>query len=379
MASATPSETASKRIVWAHVDNPQHLSALREVAYRLREFSPDLEWVFTVPEGAGFGDKAVQEINLSSAAAAQKWVNKLHPALCFWSASIISAATFNQCHRLGIPVMVANPDIAGLKKRSWLWRQTSMRPALRPVTQYFAAQHSDLAGLRSVGVASDKVKVTGPLVEGGIPLKCDPTERDQFGATLSSRPVWFAANVPEAELFGIFSALATAQRSAHRLCFILDLADLSLINQVAETLSNKGYIVHQRAVEGEPDERTQVFLADGPEDLGLWYRLAALTFMGGTFSDQPCLDPMAPAALGSAILHGKKINNHHDAYARLALGGATLQVSEPGNLGTDVARALAPDQSALMAQAGWLVISQGAEVIDTLVEAIAELFPGPDA
>jgi 3-deoxy-D-manno-octulosonic-acid transferase len=55
--------------------------------------------------------------------------------------------------------------------------------------------------------------------------------------------------------------------------------------------------------------------------LGLWYRVAPISLVGGSLQPIGGHNPFEPAALGSAILHGPYVTNFVDIYQRLSEAG----------------------------------------------------------
>ena len=111
-------------------------------------------------------------------------------------------------------------------------------------------------------------------------------------------------------------------------------------------------------------------IAEGLTELGLWYRLAPVCFMGGTLfaGGVGGRTPFEPAALGSAILHGPNPGPHREAYARLSEARATRQVASPAALATAVADLIAPDKAAVLAHNAWAATSGGTEVAERVVQ-----------
>ena len=143
---------------------------------------------------------------------------------------------------------------------------------------------------------------------------------------------------------------------------------------MAQALDEAGLRVALRAEGAEPEDRTQVYLADGTSEMGLWLRLAPLTFLGGTLARGPGgRSPFEAAALGSALLHGPVTAPHKEAWLRLETAGATRAVSNAAELGQAVEALLAPDRAAAMAQAGWDVATEGAEVMNRVADLVEEL------
>ena len=107
--------------------------------------------------------------------------------------------------------------------------------------------------------------------------------------------------------------------------------------------------------------------------MGLWYRLAPITFMGSSLqSGQWGRDPNEPAAHGSAILYGPYVRRYLSSYTRFAEAGAARIVRDAETLGTAVKRLIPADQSAAMAHAAWDVASQSAGVTDKILDLVQD-------
>ena len=115
-------------------------------------------------------------------------------------------------------------------------------------------------------------------------------------------------------------------------------------------------------------QEQQAYVADIQGELGLWYRIAPLTFMGGTLSEGGAASPLEPIVLGSAIIHGPRKAPHEARYTRLADAQACREVRTAGELGVAVGALISPEQTARMAMAGWAEITQNAEIINDLIQ-----------
>ena len=118
----------------------------------------------------------------------------------------------------------------------------------------------------------------------------------------------------------------------------------------------------------------EVYITDGPSEMGLWYRLAPIAFLGGSlYGGGSQRDPFEAAALGSAILHGPQTGKWTQRFLRLSEARASRQVSGATDLAGGLADLLAPDRAARLAQAAWAAASAGAEVTDRIVLQIRAL------
>ena len=78
---------------------------------------------------------------------------------------------------------------------------------------------------------------------------------------------------------------------------------------------------------------TAVYICDTIGELGLFYRLAGVVFVGKSFVAGGGQNPIEPARLASAILHGPMVGNFADAYAALDEAGGALPVARPEDWG----------------------------------------------
>lgn len=215
----------------------------------------------------------------------------------------------------------------------------------------------------------------GALSEPPEPLYGSEAERASMAEAMGARPVWLATSVPEAELEDILAAHRYAQRHAHRLLLLLAPDRETDGAALAERLIAAGWAVARRSKEGEPEPTTEIFIADDDYEYGLWYRLAALSFMGGTLSGtaKSPRSPLEAAALGSAILHGPKLGPHREDYLRLEAAKACRGVHRPGDLPDAVADLISPKLSAMLAHNAWAVTSGGAGAVENMVRDLVDI------
>ncbi|MEM9524657.1 MAG: 3-deoxy-D-manno-octulosonic acid transferase, partial [Pseudomonadota bacterium] len=224
--------------------------------------------------------------------------------------------------------------------------------------------------LERLGLPRDSMRITGTLKESAEALPCDETERDRIARSLRGRPVWLAASTHEGEEVLVARAHRIAMRVSHRLLLIVAPRHPDRGPDIARALSKDGWSVARRTADEGIEPETEIYVADTVGEMGLWYRLAPISFMGGSFVEIGGHNPFEPAALGSAILHGPHVTNFQDIFERLARVEAARPVGTEKELGESVQKLLSPDRAARMAHAAWEVCSAGADVTDQAVDLI---------
>ncbi|MDQ7079854.1 MAG: 3-deoxy-D-manno-octulosonic acid transferase, partial [Paracoccaceae bacterium] len=168
-----------------------------------------------------------------------------------------------------------------------------------------------------------------------------------------------------------------AARAAQRLLLIIAPRHPERGPEIAEMLRKDGWKIAVRSQGEIPNATTEIYLADTLGEMGLWYRLAPVTFLGGSLVEIGGHNPFEPAALGSAIIHGPHVFKVEDIFNRLAAAGATVKVGSAEQLGRMVVQVLSPEKAAAMAHAAWEVSSAGAEVTDRALMLLADHLPPP--
>jgi 3-deoxy-D-manno-octulosonic-acid transferase len=92
---------------------------------------------------------------------------------------------------------------------------------------------------------------------------------------------------------------------------------------IARTIEASGLHAGLRSREELPTAITDIYVADTMGELGLFYRLAPVVFMGGSLVPHGGQNPIEAVKLGASIVHGPHVFNFADVYEALdSAGGA---------------------------------------------------------
>ena len=138
----------------------------------------------------------------------------------------------------------------------------------------------------------------------------------------------------------------------------------------ADRLREGGFNVALRSRDEASGTEVQIYIADTKGEMGLWYRLAPISFLGRSLGPGGGVNPYEAAALGSAIVHGPRVENFRQAYARLTAANASRRVRNAEELGDAIEQLLSPDKAATIAHEAWNISSSGAEVTDKVKDLI---------
>jgi 3-deoxy-D-manno-octulosonic-acid transferase len=125
-------------------------------------------------------------------------------------------------------------------------------------------------------------------------------------------------------------------------------------DEVARIAAAAGHRIARRSADELPGEppgelpaaQADIWLADTLGEMGLWYRLASICFVGGSLVPAGGHTPFEPIQLGAAVLHGPHVANFAPAYAALDRGGGAVAVADAAALAAAIARLLERPEAA---------------------------------
>jgi 3-deoxy-D-manno-octulosonic-acid transferase len=366
------------QLVWFHAASVGEAASLLELLRRLQQVRPALTCLVTTVTvtSAHFVSERLPEncIHQFAPVDVVPWVRAFldhwRPDVAVWTESELWPAMLAEAYDRGIPMLLINGRISARSFRRWR-ALGGMPAALLGRFERILAQ-DDLAGeqLAALGADPDRLSVEGSLKEGAAPLPYDEAERRQVARAFAGRPVWLAASTHPGEEEIVLAAHARARRALPMLALILAPRHPARGDALAEMLRGRGLQAAQRGRDEPIGADTDVYLADTLGEMGLWYRIASVSFVGGSLVDIGGHNPFEPALLGSAILYGPHVRNFIDGYRRLVAADAAVLVRNEAELGEALVATMAPDRAAAMAAAAWEVCSEGADVTDTVLAAI---------
>lgn len=364
----------SGSLVWVHGAPGTRPESLRQIATILQRERPGTFSLLTCESGDVPDPELFPATCLSDRSPSERlpdlraFLDHWHPQACLVIGTSLRAGLIHETHARGIPLLMADAKFD--TDPAPIWRRGLVRSLLNRFARILAQDSASVAALRAAGGPSLGVELGGRIEESTDPLPCNEAERHDNAELLKARPVWLAVSCPIDEEEAVIAAHIHALSYAHRLLLILCPSEPARAPALAQRIADAGLIAAIRAADQEPDANVQVLITDGPSELGLWYRLAPVSYMGGSLSHSGAQrSPYEPAALGSAIVHGPFPGAYPEAFQRLSDARATRPVGDGDELCNAIADLIAPDKAALLAHSAWVTASGGAEVAERVVAA----------
>jgi 3-deoxy-D-manno-octulosonic-acid transferase len=276
--------------------------------------------------------------------------------------------------RAGSPIAMINGRISERSFNRWRKAPALIGELLSHFDLCLARSESD--GERLVALGAPRVLIAGDIKFDAQALPADWRELAELSGLTSGRQIWIAASTHAGE--------ERIAAEAHKRLVEVFPDALTLIaprhpergEEILHELKAQGLACALRSRGGRPGPGTAVYICDTIGELGLFYRLAGVVFVGKSFTGGGGQNPIEPARLASAILHGPMVGNFGDVYASLDEAGGALEIKRPQDLG-DTLVALFANTARLraMARAAGDAVDRRSGAVERSMRALAPLLP----
>jgi 3-deoxy-D-manno-octulosonic-acid transferase len=225
-----------------------------------------------------------------------------------------------------------------------------------------------------------KTEYLGNLKYSAKPLPSDEAALSALRAAVGDRPVWLAASTHPGEERMVADVHMKLRADHANLLTIIVPRHPDRGDEIEAMLEGLALNTCRRSQGGPPDAECEVYLADTLGELGLFYRLAEIAFIGGSTGSLGGHNPLEAAQLDCAILYGPDMANFRTVAGDLAAAQAAIQFADQRELCDSVGRLLAePGKRQQLARAAQKVSARNADALERIAAALApfvEAMPG---
>jgi len=371
------------KVVWMHGASVGESMSLLPLIERLGVDAPD--WHVLLTTGTVTSATLMEErlsknafhqyVPVDRAAFVRRFFAHWRPDLMIWAESEFWPNMIDAAVRRRIPMILVQGRVSAKSFAGWQRFPGLIKALLSGFHLCLAQTEGDARRLSALGAKN--AKCVGNLKFASAPLPVDEHRLQALEAASEGRPRWLSASTHAGEE-------AIAGR-VHRTLAAETPGLLSLIVPrhpgrgvaIAADLRRRGFVVALRSAKQVITPEIEIYVADTLGELGLFYRLSPIVFIGKTLVAHGGQNPLEAARLETALLAGPNMANFQDIADKLKAAGAMIEVGGEDDLARAVAELLANgEKRRQMGKAASGIAATEAGVIDAVMR---ELTPYLDA
>ncbi|MBX9931501.1 MAG: 3-deoxy-D-manno-octulosonic acid transferase [Methylobacterium sp.] len=269
---------------------------------------------------------------------ASRWVARFldhwRPDLALVAESEIWPNTVMALHARGIPLLVVNGRMSERSFKGWSRSPRTAEALLSRIAVCLTQTKDDAERFARLG--APRVSVTGNLkYDSAVPV-VDHSHLAHLSSIVGERPVWVAASTHPGEDAMVGQVHLALRSALPNLLTILVPRHPHRGPDIARDIAATGLRTARRSQGGWPHGAVDLYVADTLGELGLFYRLSPLVFLGGSLVPHGGQNPIEPTRLAAAVLHGPHVENFTQVYGALDAAGGALPVADEQDLAVAV-------------------------------------------
>lgn len=326
------------RLVWAHGASVGESLSMLPILRRLTEEDAEMSVLMTT--GTVTSARLMKE-RLPRAAFHQyvpvdrqgyvdRFLDHWRPDLVLWAESDFWPNLVSLPAARGIPMVLINGRVSPRSFARWQGHKGMIARLLSGFTLCLGQTAEDADRLRALGAT--EVRHVGNLKFAAPPLPADGGALAGLEKALAGRPCWVAASTHagEEEIIGKAHKQVAAKHPGLLTMVAPRQPDRGA--EVSAGFRQAGFTVAQRSKEEPIAPSTDIYVADTLGELGLFFRLSDVVFMGKSLLPLGGQNPLEPARLECAIAFGPHMTNFQEMAERMKQAGAAHQVADQEGL-----------------------------------------------
>jgi 3-deoxy-D-manno-octulosonic-acid transferase len=305
-------------------------------------------------------------------AAWRSFLDHWRPQLALLVESELWPNLIMESRRRGVPLALINGRMSTRSARRWQRLPGVAAELLSEFELCLTQSAADRDRLRALGAR--EVRAIGNLKASAPPLPAPGAALTELVNALGGRPLWLAASTHPGEDRALLDAHRRLVARSPGLLTIIVPRHPERGPALAARLAEQDVAVALRSRREPPGQSCAVYVADTLGELGLFYRVAPIAFVGKSLVPEGGQNPLEAARLGCAVLFGPHMDNFEGLAASLLRAGGARRVADAGELAAVVALLLeAPAARADMAARARAAAASEAGALQATLAALAPL------
>lgn len=329
-------------LVWVHASSVGESLSMLSLLERLRRERPEISVLMTsgtvssaeilvdrLPDGV-----IHQYIPVDRMFWVKRFLDHWRPDLALWVESEFWPGVLSEVRKRNIPALLMNARISAKSWRGWRRAPWMIRRILATFDLCMAQTELDAERLRDLGAS--RVACPGNLKFAADPLPADADTLAALEAEMAARPRWLAFSTHSGEEETIAAAHAILARNLPDILTIIVPRHPARGPEIERIVAETGGRSAIRSRGEAVSEATGFLLADTMGELGLFFRLTDIAFVGGSLIPHGGQNPIEPARLGCAIVHGPHMENFLAIEGELGAAGAAAMAASAEDIAREV-------------------------------------------
>lgn len=331
-------------LVWLHAVGVGEVLTLPALIRAIADLRPELHFLITSSTltsaravAANLPDNTMhQYMPVDCLPFVRRFLDHWRPDLSVWAEQDLWPAIVVETDRRDIPLALVNGRMGQKSFESKLRVKSLFADLYRRFSLIEVQDVHSKTHMTRLGVPATAVSVRRSLKAGAPPLEYDAIRLRALSKVLKKQFVWLAASTHAQEEQDVSEAHRIVLEQHHDALLILCPRDPARGTEVRAAARAAGLMPQLQSLAPYIVPETNIFIADSIGEMGLWYSLCDLAFVGGSLEPVGGHNPYEAMRLNCAVIHGPHVENFARDYGAAHEAGAALEVRDAAGLAAAV-------------------------------------------
>ena len=345
-------------LAWVHAASVGETNAVLSLIEGLLNAEPALHVLLTTgtTTSAGLAARRLppraihQFVPLDAAQYVGAFLDHWRPDLAIFTESEIWPNLILESSQRKIAMALINARMSPRSMKRWRRNARLARPLFSRFAIVLAQNDMVARTIKSLGapnvITAGNIKIDAP------PPPANADDLAKIKAATSGRPLLLAASTHPGEEAIVARAHDVLAKSLPHLLTIIVPRHPDRAPVLQSEIEAMGLKVTRRSTAGLPSRETQIYLADTIGELGTFYALCPVAFIGGSLIEHGGQNPIEAIRHGALVLTGPSTHNFREAYDAVLDFGGVKVVKSADDMATAAALLLADHDAAKKMQSG---------------------------
>lgn len=310
-----------------------------------------------------------QYIPVDTPFAVRRFIRHWKPDAALWVESELWPNLVLTTRASGCVMMIVNGRMSERSFRLWQQYGRMVKRILSCFCLVLPQSEDDAQRFRALGAPD--VDYIGNLKFDAPPLPADAAALDTLLSSVKGRPIWVAASTHPGEESMIAQVHSLLKAAHPGLLTVIVPRHPERGEAIAAIVAEQGLNARRRAAKESLAADTDIYIADTLGELGIFYRLSGIVFMGGSLVPHGGQNPLEAARLNCAVICGTHMDNFADICRELESHHACLRASDLNQLAAQLGDLFAhPDKQKRLAEAAYAVVLEKQGIVERTLQRI---------
>ena len=332
-----------KKVIWFNAPSVGESNSIMPVIDEILKNSPDcfvLVTTTTVTAAENMakklsGKNAVHQfLPVDRTAYVKRFFDYWKPSMGFFVDSDFWPNLILEAKSREIPLVLLNGRVSDKSFAKWKNNLAFIKPLSEAFEFTFGKSNDDCKKLSVMGFKNPVC--VGNLKYAVPPLSYDKEELKSLSSQIGKRHLFVVSSTHPGEEELCLSAFMSVKKKYPDVLMIVAPRHPARGAEIKELVESNNLTGALRSSGAKITKSLDVYIADTMGELGLFYNLSDIAFVGGSLVKWGGHNPMEPARLHNAVLSGKYVHNFQETYDLLVKEKSVVMVNDEKDFASKV-------------------------------------------